>query len=210
MVVSRNLFLRAGICRGRYSPVAVIIAVSIWVSGCGDRKEGGKAPGNSSGSEGAGACRIIVQLAEATTISHPFKVVESPLAANGKSVAVPPGAGESPGILKASFEVPESRKYSVWVRVYWGTDKEEACSNSVLLGIDDADPVTVTDNVFNSWHWLEVRTPGPGNDGVWLKKGRHAVRLLNREDGIELDQALITPWYEDEFMRYVPDGIQEG
>jgi len=79
---------------------------------------------------------------------------------------------------------------------------EGACGNSVFVKVDEAGkPMAVgNDGTYNAWHWLKVPVPQPYELGA----GKHQIIVLNREDGIRLDQLLLTGDLE-----YVPQGIEE-
>ena len=138
----------------------------------------------------------------------PFVRVQEATAVGGTAIAVPPKAGKAPGGLDLTFRLQKAGVYTFWFRAYWGTDGEEACSNSVFVRIDDASPVIVQDATYRAWHWVVVRLPGNRQGTLELAAGTHKIHLTNREDGILLDQILITPWHPDELRRRVPEGVE--
>jgi hypothetical protein len=56
----------------------------------------------------------------------------------------------------------------------------------------------LNDGTFDAWHWLEVPKL------YTLDKGKHDLYILDREDGIRIDQILVTNDTE-----YYPQGIEE-
>jgi len=151
---------------------------------------------------------IVIDLTLSSTIEPPFVVTNDLTAAAGRALTVPPRAGNKQGRAALAFQLDRGGSYDVWIRAYWGTDGEDACSNSIQLELDGHRPVLVTDSTYRQWHWVKARPGGALKTGFKLAPGAHTLRLTNREDGIKLDQALLTPWHADEFMRYIPDGIE--
>lgn len=148
--------------------------------------------------------RIVLHVKDATRIEPPFVRTDDPTGAAGVVVAVPPKAGARPGALLVPFTIPAKGKYSIWLRVYWATDHEGACSDSVNVSLDGASPRMVQDATYETWHWLPLRA----REAIDLDVGPHTLLFTNREDGIKFDQVFITPWDDDESARYVPQGIE--
>lgn len=148
--------------------------------------------------------KIVLHARNATRIEAPFVLTDDPTGAAGVVVAVPPKAGTRPGALLVPFTIPAKGKYSIWLRAYWGTDHEGACSDSVVVSLDGASPRMVQDATYEVWHWLPLRA----REGIELDAGPHSLLFTNREDGIKFDQLFITPWDDDESARYVPQGIE--
>ncbi len=125
--------------------------------------------------------------------------------ASGESyLEVPLGAGKTPkvkaGTARITLEIPADGAYTFWVRTYW----EGECSNTLQVQIDEQTPFLVGgDATFHVWHWVKFPvsklTPAPA-----LTKGTHTVTILHREDGIRLDQLLLTT-----SLRYVPAGVEK-
>lgn len=124
--------------------------------------------------------------------------------ASGKSyLEVPQGKGNPPkvttGVATVDFAVKQSRAFLLWCRVWW----IDECGNSLTVVLDDGRPfVFGQDGTYKTWHW--VRAP------VRLKQlnldaGKHTLKVLNREDGVRIDQILLTT-----DKRYVPVGVEEG
>ena len=105
-------------------------------------------------------------------------------AAGGLCLSIGEGAGRrkspGPGVRSSAdcwIDVPRQGAYAVWLRAYW----TGGCSNSINLRLDHGHPLTVTDALFDRWHWVR---------GPWLtlSRGCHLLTLTNREDGVLIDQ----------------------
>jgi len=147
---------------------------------------------------------LVIHAVEARKIVAPFVLCEDAGAAGGKAIEVPPKAGKEPGAVEIPFTIKQEGMYSIWLRAYWGTDGEGACSNSVGLTVDGLDTATIEDATYETWHWVAYRR----GKGLRLSAGLHLLLFRNREDGIRFDQVFITPWYEDEMDRRTPQGVE--
>lgn len=97
------------------------------------------------------------------------------------------------------FEVDTDGEYVLWCRVWW-TDE---CSNSFSVRLDGGPPFTIgQDASFGNWHWVGT---APGLKQLRLASGSHALDILEREDGVKLDQILLTP-----DKAYVPVDVVEA
>ena len=118
---------------------------------------------------------------------------------------IPEGVGNPPKLNagKAVFEVelPVDGVYTLWCRVYW----EGECSNSFNVQIDDMPIFIFGENAtFKIWHWVRYpvsRTAKP----VALSKGKHSITFFNREDGVRLDQVILSA-----DKRFVPVDIESS
>ena len=73
---------------------------------------------------------------------------------------------------------------------------------SFTIQIDDGAPFLFgEDTTFNVWHWVRYPVSRMAKPVV-LSKGRHTIIFRNREDGVALDQFLLTTE-----KRFVPVGI---
>ena len=119
----------------------------------------------------------------------------------GAFLEIKQGAGDPPnanGAGKITFEVPESKRYYLWCRVWW----LDACGNSIGINIDDAKAFTFgQDRTFKSWHWVQAPTKLPQFE---LEAGEHTLHLSHREDGVRIDQILLTA-----NKRYIPVGTEK-
>lgn len=152
---------------------------------------------------------VLLHAAAATNIQPPFVVGSDPTAAAGVGVAVPPGAGTAVGYLGLPFSVGKAGPYTIWIRALWGTDGEDACSNSIYVQPAGAPRVLVQDATYRHWHWVRARFPASREGWVQLAAGPQNLRLESREDGIQIDQIYIVPWYSSEMECYVPQDIEE-
>lgn len=136
----------------------------------------------------AHAAEVRVEVEHANRIVPMMEIARRDGASGGLCVAVGEGAGraKSPGpgaTGSATFwvHVPEKATYRTWVRSLW----IGGCSNSVNLSVDGGFEQTMADRIFDRWHWVR----GPH---LVLDAGPHLLVLSNREDGILLDQFLLT------------------
>ena len=144
----------------------------------------------------------------ADNVSHftpPFTQNAVAGAASSKVLEVLDNAGKPPEGKEPSMEyggavfqvdVPAAGAYRIYLRVWW----EGSCGNTlnVLVG-DEKKSITVgNDSKYNQWHWVEVPRQ------YQLAQGPSSIAILNREDGIKLDQILITS-----DLAYVPQGIEK-
>lgn len=111
------------------------------------------------------------------------------------------GKGKPPKVTSGSaswtFTVTNSAEYVLWCRTYWSDE----CGNSFSFVIDDGQPfVFGEDSTFKCWHW--VQSPKRLKQ-LKLEPGSHKLTLKNREDGVALDQILIT-----DDRKYCPVGIE--
>lgn len=148
----------------------------------------------------APAGRICFEAEDAVAVEPPMRVVragqppedgEFVTGASGDAyLEIPAGSGNPPEVNagKAVYEldIRNSGFYYMWARVYW----ENECSNSVYAQINDGPRFVFgqTGN-YKAWHW--VRSP-PRLSVLNLERGRHRLTLHNREDGIRVDQILLT------------------
>lgn len=123
----------------------------------------------------------------ANELTFPFDITEKQGAAGGLALTIPEGAGtaealgQPEGTATYRVRVPQDGTYLARLRVCWNG----VCSNSVFLKVGEAKRRVVTDKIMGRWHWV--------NAGKWkLKAGLTEVQLLNREDGIWVDQLLFS------------------
>ncbi len=149
--------------------------------------------------------RICFEAESAKEIEAPMVLVTNGIAgASGHYLEIPEGAGNPPKVKrgKAVYEVdiPADGAYTLWCRVYW----EDECSNSFNVTVDDGKPFLLGDNAtYETWHWVKypvARTMQP----LKLTKGKHKLILHNREDGVRVDQILLSS-----DKRFVPVDIEE-
>jgi hypothetical protein len=123
--------------------------------------------------------------------------------ASGNSyLEVPQGKGNPPKVTTGEgaldVTVKQSREYFLWCRVWW----MDECGNSVAIVMDDGRPFVLgQDGTYKQWHW--VRAPARLKQ-LKLKAGKHTLKIVNREDGVRIDQVLLTT-----DKRLIPVGIED-
>lgn len=149
--------------------------------------------------------RVLNAAADAKTIAPPFEKAPDSQSAKGTILRVPDGKGTPPegqdpdlkyggAVYEVELAAPATCK--IWIRAWW----EGSCGNTVCLRVDDGGKILTigNDGTYDAWHWLEAPVT------FTLDKGVHTLYLLNREDGIRIDQILITSQ-----MDYYPQGCEE-
>ncbi|MCH7909979.1 MAG: hypothetical protein IIB38_10225, partial [Candidatus Hydrogenedentes bacterium] len=82
------------------------------------------------------------------------------------------------------------------IRKWW----EDGCGNSVRIGVDDFPPYVVGgDGTYKYWDWIKMSVT------LELPAGDHRLTLYNNEDGVWVDQILLTSDPE-----YVPVGQESA
>ncbi len=143
-----------------------------------------------------------MRIVRASDETHPPEVRRILAEASGQAcLEIPQGAGNPPevnaGAAEFVFEIPQAGDYVLWCRVWW----EDECGNSFTMQIDDHAPFVLGQNsTVQRWHW--VKAP-PRLKALSLTAGRHTLRVINREDGVRLDQLLLT-----RNPKFVPVGIE--
>lgn len=141
------------------------------------------------------AGKVVVEAEKADEMLAPMVLEDVSEASGGKCLVIVEGAGKPGGDRpdgtkypdlwgRATYtiQVPADGEYVFWGRTWW----LDSCGNSVDVAIDEAKPqVFGGDSTFKSWHWVK----GPTFE---LKAGNHRLVVLNREDGVKLDQYLLT------------------
>ncbi len=158
----------------------------------------------------ASAATVLVEAESAIETETPMACVTNAVAtgdvghtaSGGAWLSIPEKAGNPPmlekGFAKFEVEIPSDGGWFLWARVLWDGE----CSNSFTIQIDDGAPFLFgEDTTFNVWHWVRYPVSRMAKP-VTLSKGKHTVIFRNREDGVALDQFLLTTE-----KRYVPVGI---
>jgi len=140
--------------------------------------------------------------ADAESVELPMVVQDNPNASKGKCIAVPGGSGKPGygagadkkvfGKAQYTVEVPKTGAYVFWGRALW----ENGCGNSFKIVFNNGSEYKFNDSIYDAWHWVK----GPVVD---LVEGKNEIILLNREDGVKLDQFLLTT-----DTGYIPVGIE--
>ncbi|MGI6099806.1 MAG: hypothetical protein GX174_03245 [Lentisphaerae bacterium] len=157
--------------------------------------------------------RLVIEAESAVETEAPMVVVTAeqvpagsafvPGASGDSYLEIPEKAGNPPklekGFARFEFDLPADGDYILWARVWW----EGECSNSFTVQIDDQPAFLFGENAtYRTWHWVKypvARITPP----LRLEKGPHVLRVSNREDGVRLDQILLSP-----NKRFVPVGIE--
>ncbi len=144
----------------------------------------------------------------ADNVSHftpPFRMAAMNGTASAKVLEVPDNAGKPPEGKAPSMEyggavfqvdIPTAGTYKIWLNVWW----EGSCGNTLSVQVaDEKKSVTVgNDSKYEQWHWVEVPRQ------YQFAQGPCPIAVLNREDGIKLDQILVTS-----DLSYVPQGKEK-
>lgn len=161
----------------------------------------------------AWADTICLEAESAIDVEAPMRVVDADNseafpnavagAAGGKYLEIPEKAGNPPAVTTGAatlpFELKTGGQLYLWMRVYW----EGECSNSLTVQLNDGRPFDFGQNAtYKTWHWVRAPLMLPQLRSV--AAGEHTLYIRNREDGVRIDQVLITT-----NRRYVPVGIEE-
>ena len=162
-----------------------------------------------------GAATLCVEMETATNVVAPMVAVQRgappagihPVAdASGDAyLEVPLGVGKPPkvtaGHATLEIDVPEAGAYYFWLRAYW----EGECSNSIQVQVDDRPAFLIgEDATYRAWHWVKYPVSRLAA-APRLTKGRHTLVFIHREDGVRLDQLVLTT-----DARFVPVGIEQA
>ena len=150
--------------------------------------------------------RILINMASPKEIKAPMAITSDPKAAKGKYLGAPEGPNHKEkskgGFAVYEFGVKVEGRYKFWGRKNWCC----GCGNSLTIQFDGKKRVTFgEDGTYDSWQWLlyDKKT-------FKLKKGKHTLKITNREDGSKIDQVLLLLKEDDEDDEgYVPVGIEE-
>jgi len=140
-----------------------------------------------------------IEAESAERIEFPVEVVENEHCSNNKCIVIREGAGVgfrgAGGEAVYPIDIKSDGEYVIWGRVFW----KDGCGNSFYLGIDEFHFNEIGKNVydyvlghqltFGKWMWVK------GNK-FKLSKGKHILKIKNREDGVKLDKLLLTDDFE--------------
>lgn len=146
---------------------------------------------------------VVVEAEAYSAIHAPIAAAAERDASGGNCVRIPltvTGDKEKSkpkeGRLELKVTLPAADAAHCWFRAYW----RGVCSNSFTLDIPGQRQFTVgEDNTYNAWHWVKLRGPG-----LPLAAGEHTITIAEREDGIAIDQLVITSDAD-----FVPSGIEK-
>ncbi len=132
-----------------------------------------------------GAVTVVLTADTATDVAPGVERVAEAGTASQRPLSVPDlafAAAAPESLASWSFSTARAARVAVWFRVWW----QDGCGNSLAASIDGAAPLLVgNDGTYNAWHWVR-------GFEVDLAAGPHALLIAPREDGIRLDQILIT------------------
>ena len=179
--------------------VAALVGGALLLCGCN------RQPAERQAVAGAlpdGQAAVVDHLLEGeslTDVGGVFEIGPAPGASGEQALLVPPGLAKTVKVIKGAagfaVDVPTAAKVNVWLRVKWtGT-----CSNSVIVKAPGLPAKIVGESAtYEAWHWVQ----GPTVDA---KAGPLSLELQAREDGIFVDQILVTS-----DLQRVPVGIEQA
>jgi len=127
---------------------------------------------------------VVLHLGEAQPVTAPFRLTEDQAAAGGRALTLPEGAASNghAGRAELAWSAPQPGRYYAWLRARW----RDACGNSVSVQVDQLQPCDAgNDDVYDAWHWVRA-------GDYRLAGGAHRLAVLEREDGVAVDQVLLT------------------
>ncbi|HCE46508.1 MAG TPA: hypothetical protein DET40_23430 [Lentisphaeria bacterium] len=135
---------------------------------------------------------VCFEAEDAKEIKVPVKITElkdkaeADQVSQGKIIEIEQGAGEGSkvgGSAKYKINLKEDGVYYLWARCWW----IDSCGNSFGVKIGDKPEFIMgNDGTYKSWHWIKAKV------SIKLDKGVYDLVIDNREDGIKIDQILIT------------------
>jgi len=149
--------------------------------------------------------KVCFEAESANSIEEPMCIVSNGINnISGTVISIPEKAGNPPDLCKGAasytFELPSKDSFTLWCRVWWNGE----CSNSFTAKINDNTPILFgEDATYKVWHWVKypVSRTSPKID---LDAGKHTLRIENREDGIMVDQIVLSS-----DKRFVPVDIEK-
>ena len=127
--------------------------------------------------------KIVLHMADADEVTPPFVIVPDVASSKGSVLSLPDAGGaNNKGQAIRSFAVETEGSYVVWALTKW----HDSCGNSLLVAIDNAPHYSIgQDAAYGQWHWVPAGK-------CQLETGVHRLTVIGREDGIEVDQFLLT------------------
>jgi len=156
--------------------------------------------------------RIVLEAEDAIDVQPPVLIIDASLpqktkpatgASGNKYIEIAQGAGKPSeggeyGNAVLKFKIDNTGAYYIWARCFW----QDGCGNSFIMQINEMRPFTFgQDSTYGTWHW--VKAPKQIMP-IKLEKGEHKLAIRNREDGIRIDQFIIT-----DDPRFIPVDIEE-
>ncbi|MCX7591157.1 MAG: hypothetical protein N2255_05960, partial [Kiritimatiellae bacterium] len=138
---------------------------------------------------------FVVDVTKPLEVVLPFALREDVTAASGYALVLAEGAGTPGRIGRAAFEFvpPAPGTYHLWAHVNW----RDSCGNSISVRVNNSPQYLVgQDAVYNVWHWVKA-----GRYDL-ADAASHRLEVLEREDGVAIDQFLFTP--DDQYVPSAP------
>ena len=161
----------------------------------------------------------VIDAADVQTMAGAWSKVADPSAAGGIKLSTPDRGAPAPGAplaapssyVEASFAAAPATRYRVWLRIHAQADSK--WNDSVFVQFSDSvdgrgNAVnrigTTSGYVVNLWPCADCQAYGWGwqRNAYWLADsgdvwfpagGTHTIRMQTREDGVEIDQIVISP-----------------
>jgi len=196
----------------------------------GSPRNGGNIPSPSSPPApvtefGEHRVKIVIEPERFLELEKPVKVTPDSAASGGMCIEIEEGAGKPPrvgGKAVCRFTVPKTAVYRLWGRRWW----KDACGNSFLFSIAGDHPARIVDaggkepadaaapHVFgeDASYNPELGIPWKWTKGhlYRLAAGTYTLTILNREDGVRLDQVLLVEVLEDDDeFPYIPVDVEK-
>jgi len=149
--------------------------------------------------------KICFEAESAKSIEEPMCLVSNRIKnVSGAAISIPEKAGNPPKLCKGAasytFDLRKKGSYTLWCRVWWNGE----CSNSFTARINDNPPILFgEDATYKTWHWVKypVSRTSPK---IKLEAGKQTLKIENREDGIMVDQIILSA-----DKRFVPVDIEK-
>lgn len=149
--------------------------------------------------------KICFEAESAEKLEEPMCLVSNGVEnTSGAVISIPEKAGNPPerceGSALYAFENPQKGDFTLWCRVWWNGE----CSNSFTVRINDAPAFLFgEDATYKAWHWVKypVARTSPA---IKLDAGKVSLKIENREDGIMIDQIILSS-----DKRFVPVDIEK-
>jgi hypothetical protein len=162
----------------RHLPTLLLVVALLYTAACSPE------PPEPAGSA-EDAVRIVVEADSPLNHAEPATIGPAEGATGGRALLMPdeslPKDGTAPDCTyRVTVEQPG--RYALWLRTRW----QDGCGNSLAVALAGGRPLTVgNDGTYGTWHWVK--------GGHWeLPTGEHELVLHWREDGLALDQMLLT------------------
>jgi len=140
------------------------------------------------------AYRVIEAESPIRPSSGAMSIVAANDSSGNQAMAVPAETEKDGGKADYGVEGLEPGRYRLWIRAFW----QDGCGNSVGCAAGNKQ-IVFTDGIFDKWHWLTVPKQFDHTGGDFT------FSLVRREDGIMVDQILLTS-----DAGFIPHGIVPG